>query len=339
MAARFEPADKPTTLISGTRNAKFRAPGGRYAWAVIVHLNGKLVPRDQALISPLDRGFIFGDSIYEGLRAVRWPDAAGRRIVGVQRHIERMRHGLEATGIDWSPNELDRMSIELLAANNLSDAFVYWQASRGTPHQDAPVRSRVPASGMRATIFGYCTPQPPLDAFAEPPRKTAVTCEDNRWLLGRVKCTSLMGNVLAAREADAAGAEDAIFIRDGLVAEGLATNVILVDSRGRIATPSLDSAPMLAGVTRAILLDEVADIKERPVTADELERAAEVILIGTTTMVTSVVKLNDRVMGDGTPGPVARGLLRVLIEAIRSGRDAACYRTTPVGTAGRGLPG
>lgn len=183
---------------------------------------------------------------------------------------------------------------------------------------------------MKPTVFGYCAPQPSLDSFKEPPRKTAVTCEDKRWLQGHLKCTSLIGNVMASMEADAAGAEDAIFVRDGLVAEGLATNVIVVDRNGRIATPSLTSVPILAGVTRAILLDEAEDIEERPMRIEELSTAVEVILTGTTTMVTSVVKLDDRKVGDGTPGPVARRLLRRLCDAIRTGRDAACYRTAPV---------
>jgi D-alanine transaminase len=234
-----------------------------------------------------------------------------------------MREGLSAARIDWEPAALGPMSAALLRANNLADAFVYWQVSRGTPVAGHPVRSRIPPRGMSPTIFGYCAPQPPLEAFAEPPRKTAITVEDKRWLLGRLKSTSLMGNVIASMDADAAGAEDAIFIRDGLVAEGLATNVIMVDPGGRIATPSLDSAPMLAGVTRAILLENAPEIEQRPVRATELSGAGEIILIGTTTMVASVLRLNDRTVGDGAPGPVARRLLGVLLAAIRDGREDA----------------
>ncbi len=108
----------------------------------------------------------------------------------MQRHIERMRQGLEAARIQWQPDELGRMSVELLAANNLADAFVYWQVTRGAPAPDEPVRTRVPSAGMRPTVFGYCTAQPPLDSFVEPPSKKVVTCEDRRWSMGHVKCTS-----------------------------------------------------------------------------------------------------------------------------------------------------
>jgi D-alanine transaminase len=299
---------------------------------VIVHLNDKLVPAEEAFVSAFDRGFIFGDGVYEGLRSIRWDGGDGRRIVGVERHIERMRRGLEATGIEWSPRDLDRMTLELLEANGLADAFVYWQVTRGTPSPGMPVRSRVPGKGMRPTVFGYCSPQPALESFVAPPTKSAATCEDKRWLLGRLKCTSLMGNVLASMEADAAGAEDAIFVRDGVVTEGLATNVIVVDQHGRIATPSLDSAPMLAGVTRAVLLEEVSEIEERPIREPELAGAAEIILTGTTTMVTSVIKLDGRVVGDGTPGPAARRLLGALVGAIRAGRDGAGRVGTGAGT-------
>jgi D-alanine transaminase len=290
--------------------------------AVIVHLNGNLVRRGDARIDPFDRGFLFGDGVYEGLRAVAWDDG-GTRIVGIGRHIERMRKGLAAARIAWDPSRLHELSIELVKANGLADAFVYWQVTRGTPGPGQAVRSRVPTKEMTPTVFGYCTPQPSLRVLDEGvPTKSAVVVEDKRWLMGHLKSISLMGNVMASMDADAAGAEDAIFVRDGLVAEGLATNVIVVDGGGRIATPSLAGVPILAGVTRAILLEESPDVEERVVLREqELRGASEVILTGTTTMVTSVVKLDGRVVGDGRAGPVAKRLLGVLVGAIRARRD------------------
>lgn len=285
---------------------------------MIVHLNGKLVPAADAAISPFDRGFIFGDGVYEGLRSIPWRNDAGRRVIGINRHIARMRDGLALAHIGWDPGDLHAMSIELLQANGLTDAFVYWQATRGTPGPGEPVRSRMPGAKTRPTVFGYCTPQPALETLTGPPTKTAITCEDRRWLMGRLKSISLMGNVVASMEADAAGAEDAIFIRDGVVAEGLATNVLVVDAKGRVATPSLTSVPILAGVTRAILLEHAPEIEERVVKAEELAAASEVLLAGTTTMVTSLVKLDGRAVGAGV---VARRLLGVLLGVVREGRE------------------
>jgi D-alanine transaminase len=290
---------------------------------VIVYLNGELLHKDLARVSVFDRGFVFGDGVYEGLRSV--PRAGeGTRIVGLRGHEERMADGLREAGIAWDVSQLGPVSEQLLAANAMRDAFVYWQVTRGTPGEGMPVRQRVPAQEMKPTVFAYCSPQPPLASIVKPVAKAAVTLRDIRWEKGRLKSISLMGNVWCAMRADAMGAEDAILIRggeDALVGEGLATNVVIVTREGEVCTPSLESVPILAGVTRAILLRERPEIRERVVRASELRDAREVMLIGTTTMVASVTRLDGKAVGDGVPGPVSSRLLRTLIDAIRSGRD------------------
>jgi D-alanine transaminase len=300
---------------------------------VIVHLNGKLLAAQDARISPFDRGFVFGDGVYEGLRAIPTNGGLGRRIIGAARHIDRIRTGLGISGIQWDPSHLEQLSAELVAANNFIDAFVYWQVTRGTPGPGEPVRSRAVSKTMTPTVFGYCTQQPPLDSFKAPPTKSVITCEDRRWAMGHLKSISLMGNIISALEADRAGADEAIFLQKGLVAEGLATNVLLALPRNRsdgpttsdptveLVTPSLTSVSILSGVTRGLLLKERPDIVERAVTPQDLAHATEVMLIGTTTFVTSVVKLNGQPIGDGTPGPIARSLLVTLMNLIREGRD------------------
>jgi len=303
---------------------------------VIVHLNGKLVAAAEAVVSPFDRGFLFGDGVYEGLRGIPcvapegmhepWRD---RRIIGVRGHVERMRNGLRLTGIAWDPEPLHEMSLELLAANGMKDGFVYWQVTRGTPGPGEPVRSRIASPTMKPTVFGYCTAQPSFELLREPACKTAITVEDRRWAMGHLKSISLMGNILGAMqtvdEECTPRADDAIFVRDGLLCEGLATNVVIAleDRSGgvRLATPSLESASILAGVTRDILLRERPEIEERAVTVEELRAATEVMLIGTTTMVTSVTELDGRRVGDGEAGACARSLMTSLLGAIRAGRD------------------
>jgi D-alanine transaminase len=292
---------------------------------VIVHLNGRLLPLAEAHISPLDRGFLFGDGIYEGLRAIT-DDAAtdGTRIVGRRLHAERMDAGLREAGIGFDAFTLDRPTIDLLRANNMREAFVYWQVTAGTPGPGDPPRHRMPPKNMTPTVFGYCAPQPPIATITGPLRKRVVTCPDMRWHLGHVKSISLMGNVWAAKRAQSAGADEAIMVRGSLLTEGLATNVLLVvreQGEVRIVTPSLDSAPMLAGVTRRLLLDWAPEIVERPVHASELETALEVMLIGTTTYITSCTHVDGRPIHSGEPGPVAHRLASVLLDGIRAGRD------------------
>jgi D-alanine transaminase len=285
---------------------------------VIVHLNGTLIPREQATVSVFDRGFIFGDGVYEGLRAFRG------KVVGVDRHIRRMRDGLREARIHWDPDLLVKATSDLLAANSMPEAFIYWQITRGTPGAGQPVRTRVPTGPMSPTVFGYCSAQPAFEKFTAPPTVTASTVADLRWQRGHLKSTSLIGNIMAAMEAQeqAPPAQDAIMIRppDGLVSEASATNVVLAvpgpNGETELVTPSLDSVSILGGITRELLVDFVPDLRVRAVREEELERASEVMLIGTTSMVTSVTRLNGRTVGDGTPGPMARRLLNDLLAII-----------------------
>lgn len=277
----------------------------------IVHVNGELLPAQDARISPFDRGFIFGDAIYEGLRATE------RRVIAAERHAARMAQGLDAcrvTGFDTA--SLPSLSRQLLDANDLDEAFIYWQVSRGAPRPDQLWRGRVPDAGLAPTVFGVAVPERPVAAYTEPPTRTAVVLPDTRWLNGHIKSTSLLGNVLTSIAADEAGAQDAILIRGDLVGEATASNVFLALG-DRLVTPSLDSVPILAGVTRDLILEADPSIEERPVTLDELRRAEEIMLAGTRTMVTSVISLDGRPVGAGAPGPRAHTLLRTLVDAIR----------------------
>src|SRR5690606_38147508 len=147
------------------------------------------------------------------------------------------------------------------------------------------------------TVFGYCTPQPAIEKFRQSvPTIAAAVREDTRWTRGHLKSTSLLGNVLAAVEAHEEGMQDAVLVRDGFVGEGTCRNVLLAlpteSGRTEVVTPSLNSAPILGGVTRAVLLDAAPDIQARPVRVEELFRASEILLCGTTALVTSVVSLD-----------------------------------------------
>lgn len=281
------------------------------------HLNGAIVPAESAKVSPFDRGFLFGDGVYEGLRAF-----AGR-IVGLKAHTQRMRAGLRAARIaGFDPEALGPLSIALLEAEGIEDAFIYWQITRGAPGLSEPARSRELAAlaALTPTALGFATPQPALEAHTTPATKTATLRPDTRWLRGAVKSISLLGGALAGIEAQEAGADDAMLVRDGLVAETPSANVFLAKG-GAVATPSLESAPILAGVTRGLLCKADPSIESRPIRVEELWAADEIMLVGTTTMVASVTRLDGKAVGGGPrdePGPVARRLLRTLVEAIRA---------------------
>ncbi|MEX2219720.1 MAG: aminotransferase class IV [Phycisphaerales bacterium] len=288
---------------------------------MIVHLNGRLIPREQATVSAFDRGFIFGDGVYEGLRSFRG------RVVGMERHLRRMRDGLREARIEFDPETLTPATAALLESNSLPDAFIYWQVTRGTPGPGQPVRSRLPAGPITPTVFGYCSPQPPFERFTAPPTITCTVVQDTRWRRGHLKSISLLGNILAALEGQEAGSQDAIMVRDGLVSEASATNVIIAlplpgepghprPGPCELVTPSLDGVSILGGITRELLVDFVPDLQVRDIREEELFRASEVMLVGTTSMVTAVTHLSGRAIGDGTPGPMARRLLNDLLGII-----------------------
>lgn len=304
--------------------------------AVKVYLNGEILPAHEAQIGVFDRGFLFGDGVYEGVRAF---DGC---LMSPHRHTDRFGAGLREARIDWDAGDLEAMSQRLLAASGLRDAFIYWQVTRGTPTEGMPVRSRV-ARGLTPTVFGYVSKLPGLTEYPEPPRVRSRVVEDPRWKRGHLKSVSLLGNVLAAMEAMDGGADDALMVTGavgeggqaagggsgGLVTEGCATNVLLAFPGGEIATPSLDSVSILGGVTRARVLELAPEIVERPVGAAEIAAASEIILVGTTAMVSSVVELDGRPVAGGAPGPVARRLLSLLVDdchdqiAAQVGRAAA----------------
>ncbi|MDX2114677.1 MAG: aminotransferase class IV [Planctomycetota bacterium] len=287
-----------------------------------VHFNGSLVEADEARVSVFDRGFLFGDGVYEGLRTTAGRDGVPR-VIGLWHHEQRLAEGLRECRLSgFDAASLGPLTEELVRGSGLVEAFVYWQITRGTPAGAAgPERPRVPRGPIRPTVLGYATAVRPVAQCTEPEVKRVALRPDTRWLRGHVKSISLLGGVLAAFEADELGCDDAVMVRDGLVTEGTATNVFLHDGRSFV-TPSLESAPMLAGVTRRLLVDHGvggAAVVERPVREAELRAAPEVMLVGTKTMVASVVSIDGAAVGDGRPGPRARELLAALVEAV--GRD------------------
>lgn len=288
-----------------------------------VHLNGQIVPATDAKVSVFDRGFLFGDGIYEGLRAF------GGWVRNLDDHVERMQSGLDEAGIGWDARRLHGLCPPLLEANGLGDAFLYWQITRGTPRPGQPVRARLAEPDIEPTVFGYCLPMPGVDALREPTVCRGATVPDTRWHKGHVKSVSLMANVMAAMAATDSSGEEAIMVRDGRVSESCATNIFVVvrtPDGPRLRTPPLDDVSILPGVTRKIILGLFPEAEVRSVSERDLHEASEVFLTGTMTTVKSVVVLDGRRVGDGVPGPVARGVLD---------RYTAYLREHAASTAGR----
>lgn len=270
---------------------------------MIVYLNGQYLPREEARISPEDRGFMFADAIYEVARFYRG------RPYRLAEHLSRMRGGLAAVRIAADPGFYPEVAARLLAENGLagSDAIVYAQISRGA----APRTHAFPAASVTPTVFAFARaadPEPP------PEGGSAILVPDERWGRCDIKTVMLLPNVLAAQKAREAGAMDAILARDGVAWEGTKANLFCV-TNGVVRTAP-NGPRILPGVTRAAALEAARrqgmPVEERPVPIEELFAADEVFFASTTLWTYPLVSVDGKKIGDGKPGRVAQALKKEL---------------------------
>jgi D-alanine transaminase len=270
---------------------------------MIVFVNGRYVPREQAAISPEDRGFLFADAIYEVVRFHR------SRPFHLEEHLQRMREGLAAVRIEADPGFYPEVAARLLAENGLagSDATVYAQISRGA----APRRHVFPPAGTPPTLFAFAResdPPPPAEGGA------AILVPDERWGRCDIKTVMLLPNILAAQEARDAGAIDAILVRDGLALETTKANLFAVI--GGVVRTAPNGPRILPGVTRGATIAAARrlglPVEERAFTVEEMSSASEVFLASTTLWTYSLVRIAGRQVADGRPGPVAARLREAL---------------------------
>lgn len=273
-----------------------------------VYLNGQFVPKGEARISVEDRGFIFGDGIYEVVRVIEG------RIFAWDAHASRMADGLaglriDATGADSA--SLRGVCERLVRDNGLTtgEATVYLQVSRGA----ATRVHHFPPAGTSTTVYASASAFKPNFAMRENGAK-GITFADIRWARCDLKTVNLLGPVLARQAAAEAGAYEAIFHRDGMVTEGAATNAFMVIG-GVLRTYPL-SHYILPGITRAVLVELARELgiplEERPVSLRELPHVDELFVCGTTTDVQPIVELDGKPVKDGRPGPVTARLREAL---------------------------
>src|SRR3954464_10714975 len=268
---------------------------------MIVYLNGKFTPLENAKISVLDRGFIFGDAVYEVWRGVRG------ELFEADRHLSRLASGLKDIQIA-APKESKRdglvaISERLMRENGLKgESSLFLEISRGA----APRTHQYPNPAVPPTVFIMASAfQPPEDLRA---RGGAVICiDDNRWNRCNVKTTQLLPNVMAKQEAFEHEALDAIFVRDGMITETSHANVCAVVN-GTVWTHPIDGS-VLPGVTRDVVLElakkKGVPVREEAMTVDAFRKAEEVFLVGTLSDVMPIVKVDGKQVGAGKPGPVS----------------------------------
>lgn len=263
----------------------------------LVYLNGALLPRAEAQISAFDRGFIFGDGVYEVVPVY------GGRPFRLQHHLQRLQHSLGAIGIQNALSEQawHELTGQLIAQKPGTDQYLYCQITRGV----APRDHSFPVN-VRPTVFAYSQPLIPPDEATLRRGGSAITRPDIRWARCDIKATALLANVLLRQAAVAEGATEAILIRDGVVTEGAASNIFaVVDGVLRTAP----KGPLiLPGITRDLIVELAAGaglpLSERPCTEAELRDASEVWMTSSTKEILPMLKVDGRTVGDGKPGPV-----------------------------------
>ena len=282
---------------------------------MLAYLNGQYIPRSSATISVEDRGFVFGDGVYEVWRVVNG------RLFESERHLDRLAYGLRELRIQ--PPDVARIVAEcaerLLLESGLGEgeATFYMEITRGA----APRTHQFPTSPTEPTVYATVNRFVPADELRA--RGAAcITMPDIRWLRCDIKSIQLLPNVFAKQAAAERGALDTILIRDGNVTESSHANVMAVVD-GVIRTHPTNNL-VLPGITRAVVIGIARSlgmtVDEKAVTDVELEQADEVFLVGTTTDVMPIVRVNDRPVGEGSPGPITTRLVR----EFRAYLDAAC---------------
>ncbi|MFT3801226.1 MAG: D-amino acid aminotransferase [Burkholderiaceae bacterium] len=267
----------------------------------IVYLNGEFLPLDEAKVPVLDRGFIFGDGIYEvvpayGGRLFRWPH-----------HYARLERSLKKIGID-NPMPADawtRVVEDLIARHPWADQFVYLHITRGVAKRDHAF-----PKGVAPTVFAMSSPLTlPTQAVREA-GIDVITLPDVRWLHCDIKSISLLGNVLARQAAADAGALECIQFRDGFMTEGSSSNVWI--ARGGQVFGAVPDNRILEGI-RVGLMGELCEdaglaLTLRPVLREEVLAADEVMVTSATKEILPVARIDGKPVGSGRPGPVFAAL-------------------------------
>ena len=252
-----------------------------------VYLNGQYLPAAEATVSAFDRGFLFGDGIYEVV-----PIYAGR-LHRWSQHLARLRRSLAAIALPCALTdaELEQIAQQLLARNQLENASLYLQITRGGI---AGQRDHFFTEGCTASVFAYVNPWPQALDGPERTPLTAITVPDLRWQRCDIKSVNLLPNVLARQQAREAGADEAILIRDGEALEGSSSNLFIVRN-GVLITPP-EQPRMLSGITRAVLLElaqqHVVPVELRAIAENELMQADEIWISSSLRELRRISRLN-----------------------------------------------
>ncbi|MFK7792550.1 MAG: D-amino-acid transaminase [Devosiaceae bacterium] len=276
----------------------------------IAYVNGEFVPLAEAKISVLDRGFLFADGVYEVTAVI------DGKLVDNAPHLARLERSLGEIEMAH-PVPLDTLTelqLELARRNNLTEGGIYLQVTRGAAERDFSYPKQAKSSLVMFTQDRNLVHDPRAETGVE-----VITTPDLRWKRRDIKSVSMIAQTIAKQEAAKVGAAEAIMVEDGVVTEGSSSTAWMVKG-GKLITRNLTNS-VLPGVTRlsvmALCKELDLEIEERTYTVEEFYEADEVFITAATTLVMPVVKIDDRIMSNGAPGPIGSRLRSLYIEMAR----------------------
>lgn len=262
-----------------------------------VYLNGEFLPADKAQVSVYDRGYLLGDGVYEVI-----PVYAGKAFL-LERHLQRLQNSLDGVRIEnpHSNEQWTQIIEDLIAKNNNGDQSLYLQVTRGV----AP-RDHIFPVGVAPSVFLMSNPLLPVAESWKIEGIKAITTADIRWMRCDIKAITLLANSLMKQQAQDAGAQEALLIRDNYLTEGSASNAYAVID-GVIFTAPKDEK-VLPGITRDLIIELAAQadipLHERAVSESALRNADEIWISSSTKEVVPVTLLDGEIVGSGKPGPI-----------------------------------
>ena len=263
----------------------------------MIYLNGCFMPIEEAMVPVLDRGFIFGDGVYEVMPVY------SRHPFRLVEHLRRLQNSLDAIGLKnpHTDAEWSKLIVALIAHNAGEDQYIYLHITRGVAKRDHAFPKVV-----TPTVFMMSSPLPVPPPALKASGVTAITTQDNRWLRCDIKSISLLPNVLLRQQAVEAGTMEALLLRDGFLTEGAASNIFVVSQSVLLAPPK--NHLMLPGITYDLVLELAAAngiaTLVGPVAEATVRAADEIWLTSSTREVLPITLLDGRAVGNGLPGPL-----------------------------------
>ena len=275
----------------------------------ICYLNEDFIELSKASISPLDRGFLFGDSVYEVLAAYN------KNLFRLDDHINRLNKNLEFLGIklNFSDSEIKSILKEVCLKNLEKNQIIYLQISRGMEE----IRNHIPKEDTKPTLF-ICSFEMKNVPNENNETIKAILSSDIRWKKSSVKSTSLLANVLYKIKAQDEGVDELLMSDAGFITEGAVSNVFCVNEN-RIFTPPLD-ANILPGITRKVIIEIFEDLnlnfEEKKINEEFLFKSDELWITNTTKGILPIVELDKKVIGNGIPGKLFQSVKQGFLKKI-----------------------